>query len=131
MASVDIPFEGARFHDHWAIYEGDLWTSRDAEGFRISPGVSLIRTPGHTQEDITTLVETDSGLVAFTHMWWSADGPAEDPYAPAMARRSRRPTRPRGKPAQRLDRARGRRACATRDMTSSCGGTSSPTTCRK
>src|SRR5712691_3256250 len=22
-------FEGARFHDHWAIYEGDLWTSRD------------------------------------------------------------------------------------------------------
>jgi len=78
-------FEGARFHDHWAIYEGDLWTSRDAEGFRISPGVSLIRTPGHTEEDITTLVETDSGLVAFTHMWWTADGPAEDPYAPDMA----------------------------------------------
>jgi len=79
------PVRGARFHDHWAIYEGDLWTSRDAEGFRVSPGVSLIRTPGHTEEDITTLVETDSGLVAFTHMWWTADGPAEVPYAPDMA----------------------------------------------
>ena len=47
--------------------------------------MSLIRTPGHTEEDITTLVETDSGLVAFTHMWWTADGPAEVPYAPDMA----------------------------------------------
>src|SRR5712691_11579281 len=82
MASVDIPFEGARFHDHWAIYEGDMWTSRDAEGFRISPGVSLIKTPGHTEEDITTLVETDDGLVAFTHMWWTAEGPEDDPFAP-------------------------------------------------
>jgi glyoxylase-like metal-dependent hydrolase (beta-lactamase superfamily II) len=74
-------FPQARFHDHWAIYRGDLWTSRDAEGFRISAGVSLIRTPGHTEEDISTLVRTDQGLVVFTHAWWTADGPDVDPYA--------------------------------------------------
>ena len=51
-------------------------------GFEISPDTSLIRTPGHTEEDITTLVRTDDGLVAFTHLWWTEAGPAEDPYAP-------------------------------------------------
>jgi glyoxylase-like metal-dependent hydrolase (beta-lactamase superfamily II) len=35
-------FPTARFHDHWAIYQDDLWTSRDAEGFQISPAVSLL-----------------------------------------------------------------------------------------
>src|SRR5438477_6727452 len=40
-------FPRARFHDHWAIYQGDLWTSRDAEGFRIGNGISLLETPGH------------------------------------------------------------------------------------
>src|ERR1041385_5488775 len=41
-------FPEARFHDHWAIYRGDVWTSRDAEGFVLSREVTLIRTPGHT-----------------------------------------------------------------------------------
>ena len=75
-------FPGARFHDHWAIYQGDVWISRDAEGFPISAGVSLIRTPGHTEEDISTLARTEEGLVVFTHAWWTPQGPAEDPYAP-------------------------------------------------
>jgi glyoxylase-like metal-dependent hydrolase (beta-lactamase superfamily II) len=47
--------------------------------------VSLIKTPGHTEEDITTLVEADEGVVAFTHLWWTMDGPSEDPYAPDPA----------------------------------------------
>lgn len=75
-------FPNARVHDHWATYEGDLWISGPAEGRRISPGVSLIETPGHTPQDITTLVETEAGVVAFTHLWWTKDGPADDPYAP-------------------------------------------------
>lgn len=29
-------FPGARFHDHWAIYQGDHWTARGAEGFAVS-----------------------------------------------------------------------------------------------
>jgi glyoxylase-like metal-dependent hydrolase (beta-lactamase superfamily II) len=74
-------FPEARFHDHWAIYRGDEWISRDAEGFELSPDVSLIETPGHTPQDITTLVRTGDGIVALTHLWWSDDTPVEDPYA--------------------------------------------------
>jgi glyoxylase-like metal-dependent hydrolase (beta-lactamase superfamily II) len=62
-------FPNARFHDHWAIYSGDEWTWRDAEGYELTPSVRLIRTPGHTHEDITTLVGTPRGVVAFTHVW--------------------------------------------------------------
>lgn len=73
-------FPGARVHDFQAIYVGDLWIDRAAEGFEVSPNVTLIETPGHTPQDLTTLVTTESGIVAFTHLWWAADGPAEDPY---------------------------------------------------
>ena len=59
-------FPEARFHDHWAIYQGDRWISREAEGFHISDAIHLIETPGHSPQDITTLVQTDSGLFAFT-----------------------------------------------------------------
>ncbi len=74
-------FENARFHDHWAIYKDDVWEERAADGSALSPSVRLLATPGHTHEDITTLVETDDGLVACTHLWWSADGPEKDPLA--------------------------------------------------
>ncbi len=74
-------FPRARYHDFWAIYTGDVWESRAAEGFALSPSIRLIETPGHTPQDITTLVSTEQGVVAFTHLWWSAEGPAEDPYA--------------------------------------------------
>jgi glyoxylase-like metal-dependent hydrolase (beta-lactamase superfamily II) len=57
-------------HDFWATYHGDQWEDRPAEGARISPHVRLIETPGHTPQDITTLVDTPEGLVAFTHCWW-------------------------------------------------------------
>jgi glyoxylase-like metal-dependent hydrolase (beta-lactamase superfamily II) len=70
-----------RFHDHWAIYIGDEWRSRPAEGFLVSPAIRLIETPGHTPQDITTLVGTADGVVAFTHLWWHADGPPEDRLA--------------------------------------------------
>jgi len=78
-------FERARFHDFWAIYQGDTWTDRSADGFQLSPSVRLMATPGHTAQDITTLVETDDGLVACTHLWWSAQGPAIDPLAEDQA----------------------------------------------
>ncbi|MFO7549491.1 MAG: MBL fold metallo-hydrolase [Acidimicrobiia bacterium] len=74
-------FDEARFHDHWAIYRRDVWTSRDADGFSVSPSVRLAATPGHTPQDITTLVGTSAGIVAFTHLWWHSGGPAEDPRA--------------------------------------------------
>ncbi len=78
-------FPRARFHDYWAIYQGDSWEDRPAEGYELSPSIRLIETPGHTPQDITTLVGTRDGVVAFTHLWWSIAGPAEDPLADDMA----------------------------------------------
>lgn len=75
-------FPNARLHDHWAWYRNDEWASRPAEGFQVAPTIRLIETPGHTPQDISTLVQTDDGLVVCTHLWWQADGPEEDPYAP-------------------------------------------------
>ena len=75
-------FPNAWLHDHWATYDHDLWIDRPAEGFHVSPGVTLLETPGHPPQDVTTLVETPDGIVAFTHLWWNAEGPADDPYAP-------------------------------------------------
>ncbi|MFQ5524500.1 MAG: MBL fold metallo-hydrolase, partial [Acidimicrobiia bacterium] len=74
-------FPRARVHDHWAIYEADRWTSRPAEGFEVAPGVTLWETPGHTPQDITTIVEHDGGVAAFTHLWWYAEAPYDDPLA--------------------------------------------------
>jgi glyoxylase-like metal-dependent hydrolase (beta-lactamase superfamily II) len=74
-------FPRARVHDFWAIYQNDVWQSRPAEGFRVSSHVQLLETPGHTPQDITTLVETSDGTYAFTHLWWDKNGPGEDPLA--------------------------------------------------
>ena len=69
-------------HDVQAVYTRDVWESRPADGLLLTPSVQLLATPGHTPQDLTTLVGTAGGVVALTHLWWSADGPAEDPYAP-------------------------------------------------
>ena len=85
-------FPNAAVHDHWAIYRGAAWEDSDAEGRVVSPSVRLIRVPGHTDEDIATVIGTPDGIVVCTHLWWSADGPAEDPFAedPARLAASRR-----------------------------------------
>ena len=74
-------FGAARIHDHWAMYVGDRWVDRDAEGLELSPSVRLLRTPGHTAEDISTVASTASDVVVCTHTWWGAEGPPEDPLA--------------------------------------------------
>ena len=74
-------FPEAQVHDYWAVYHHDQWLDRPAEGRQVSPHVRLIETPGHTREDITTLVATPEAVVAFTHLWWHSDGPELDPYA--------------------------------------------------
>ena len=78
-------FPAARIHDHWAIYDKDRWISRDADGYQLSPSVALIATPGHSPQDITTLAATPDGVQACTHAWWTAEGPADDPFAPDAA----------------------------------------------
>jgi glyoxylase-like metal-dependent hydrolase (beta-lactamase superfamily II) len=72
-------FPSARIHDHWAMYVGDRWVDRDADGLQLSPSVRLLRTPGHTAEDISTVASTAEDIYVCTHAWWMAQGPAEDP----------------------------------------------------
>jgi glyoxylase-like metal-dependent hydrolase (beta-lactamase superfamily II) len=74
-------FPRARVHDHWAIYLNDEWTSRPAEGFEVAPGVTLWETPGHTAQDITTLVADGDQTIAFTHLWVYEKAPYEDRLA--------------------------------------------------
>ncbi|HZR50727.1 MAG TPA: MBL fold metallo-hydrolase [Streptosporangiaceae bacterium] len=72
-------FPAARIHDHWAMYVGDQWVDRDADGLRLAPHTVLLRTPGHTAEDISTVASTPEDVYVCTHAWWGAAGPPEDP----------------------------------------------------
>ena len=78
-------FGNARFHDFQAIYKDDLWTDREfsngSDVCELSFSVRMLLTPGHSPQDVTTLVDTQDGLVACTHLWWTERGPAEDPFA--------------------------------------------------
>lgn len=75
-------FPDAAIHDHWAVYRGDTWDSRECEGAELSQSVRLWRTPGHSAEDVSTVVGTPEGIAVATHLWWTDSGPADDPYAP-------------------------------------------------
>jgi len=77
-------FPNARVHDHQAIYLGDVWQDAEVDetGRLVSPHVRLIATPGHTSQDITTVVTSNAGLIVCTHLWWHETGPADDPFAP-------------------------------------------------
>ena len=72
-------FPAAQIHDHWATYVGDRWIDRDADGAELGPSVRLLRTPGHTAEDISTVASTPGDVFVCTHAWWASFGPAEDP----------------------------------------------------
>lgn len=74
-------FPPVRVHDHQSVIEGDTFTRRDAEGFQLTPSIRLLATPGHTPQDVTTLVGTADEVAALTHLWWTEDGPADDPYS--------------------------------------------------
>jgi glyoxylase-like metal-dependent hydrolase (beta-lactamase superfamily II) len=73
-------FPNAAVHDFWATYRGTVWEDADA-GRELTPSVRLLAVPGHTMEDIATVVGTPQGIVVLTHLWWTADGPADDPVA--------------------------------------------------
>jgi glyoxylase-like metal-dependent hydrolase (beta-lactamase superfamily II) len=69
-------------HDFQSVIEGDVFTRRAADGVQLTPSVQLLATPGHTPQDLTTLVGTEEDVAALTHLWWTAEGPADDPYSP-------------------------------------------------
>jgi glyoxylase-like metal-dependent hydrolase (beta-lactamase superfamily II) len=67
-------------HDFQSVIEGDTFTRRAADGFELTPSIRLLATPGHTPQDVTTLVGTPDEVAALTHLWWTEEGPADDPY---------------------------------------------------
>ncbi len=78
-------FTNARYHDILATYQDDVWTDRafDDHGYsQLTPSVRMLLTPGHSDEDVSTLVETAGGTAVCTHLWWHENGPADDPFAP-------------------------------------------------
>ena len=74
-------FPAVPVHDFQSVIDGDVFTRRDAEGTHLTPSIRLHATPGHTPQDITTLVGTAEDTVALTHLWWTGEGPADDPYS--------------------------------------------------
>ena len=53
-----------------------------ADGYAIAPGITVLRTPGHTEEDASLVVETAEGTYVLTHLWWLDDmTPETDPIA--------------------------------------------------
>jgi glyoxylase-like metal-dependent hydrolase (beta-lactamase superfamily II) len=74
-------FPHAEVVDFWAVYKGDLWRDH-ADGYAIAPGITVLRTPGHTEEDASLVVETAEGTYVLTHLWWLDDmTPETDPIA--------------------------------------------------
>jgi glyoxylase-like metal-dependent hydrolase (beta-lactamase superfamily II) len=74
-------FPNAEVIDFWAVYKGDLWRDH-ADGYEIAPGIKVLRTPGHTEEDASLVVETAEGTYVLTHLWWLDDmTPDIDPIA--------------------------------------------------
>ena len=74
-------FPNATLVDFWATYKDDIWTDHP-DNYQLAPGIKVIRTPGHTEEDATLLVETREGTYALTHLWWMPDyKPKKDPLA--------------------------------------------------
>ena len=69
-------------HDFQAVYHRDSWDARAADGVHLAPSVRLLATPGHTAQDLSVLVGTPDQVVVLTHLWWTDQGPLEDPYAP-------------------------------------------------
>ncbi|HLE59878.1 MAG TPA: MBL fold metallo-hydrolase [Candidatus Limnocylindria bacterium] len=79
-------FPNAEVVDYWATYRADRWLDHAGEGHHVTEHARLILTPGHTAEDLTLLVQTDAGVVAFTHAWWRTDRTPEiDPLAEDQA----------------------------------------------
>lgn len=74
-------FPNAAVHDFWATYRGTDWADADADRRELTPSVRLLHVPGHTAEDVATVVGTPDGVVVLTHLWWTAQGPADDPVA--------------------------------------------------
>ena len=84
-------FPNATLVDFWATYKVDpaearglLWEDHP-DPYPIAPGITVVRTPGHTYEDASLIVETGAAnqKVVFTHVWWFYSDGGLSPVGPA------------------------------------------------
>ena len=74
-------FPNATVVDFWATYKDDVWSDH-ADNFELAPGIKVVQTPGHTDQDASLFVKTREGIYVFTHLWWTPGyEPKEDPLA--------------------------------------------------
>jgi glyoxylase-like metal-dependent hydrolase (beta-lactamase superfamily II) len=71
-------FPYAAVVDYDTVYSGDLWAVHDGDGFALADDVTVLQTPGHTDDCASLLVQTDDGVVVLTHAWSSAEASAPD-----------------------------------------------------
>jgi len=72
-------FPKAKVLDYWGWWDGDLCTDADE---KITDNISIINTPGHSDDSITFLVQTNDGVIAICgDVFWKKDFPVKDPYA--------------------------------------------------
>jgi len=72
-------FLDAKVLDYWKIWDKDImefWKEDFTKDIRI------LKTPGHSYDNITLLVNTNKGLVAICgDVFWKKDFPTDDSYA--------------------------------------------------
>lgn len=74
-------FPNATVVDFWANYQHDVWEDH-GDPYELAKGIRVIRTPGHTDEDASLIVEAEDGIYVFTHVWWNEKmEPEIDPLA--------------------------------------------------
>lgn len=76
-------FSRAKSVDYDGVWDGDVCEySNKKEIVKISDGIVAIKTPGHSHDSITFLVETSRGKVAVCgDVFWKKDYPPDDVFA--------------------------------------------------
>lgn len=72
-------FPHATLVDYRATHRGNKLIVHCGDGYEIAPGVRIVHTPGHSEEDASLLISTAEGTIAYTHCWWWEEFPDIDP----------------------------------------------------
>ncbi|MEK6820309.1 MAG: MBL fold metallo-hydrolase, partial [Nanoarchaeota archaeon] len=73
-------FPDAKTLEYFGIWEED----KQGEGWKenFSENIKIIKTPGHSNDNLTLLIKTNKGIVAVCgDVFWKENSPANDPYA--------------------------------------------------
>lgn len=77
-------FAKAKAIDYWGVWDG---ATIDEYPEQFSKDIKIIKTPGHSIDGLTMLVQTNNGIIAIVgDLWWSYRGPENDPYAIDMTK---------------------------------------------